>query len=134
MRCYSSSSSATARAPVKARIYSVAPHTTRHQGHTKPSTSSTGSSRPDHLYSSNNGNPNNKLKSLLQSTAAPATTTKSTPKSWVLNWGKPGDLVDPFKFRTCQDAVMFAVGQGWDYTIEGTAGISSGNGDCTGCP
>lgn len=42
------------------------------------------------------------------------------PKTWGLVWGKPGDVVSPFRFKSCQDAVLFATKQGWDYIVEGS--------------
>lgn len=40
-------------------------------------------------------------------------------RSWVLSWAKPGEfLANPFRFKSCTDAVMFAASQGWQYTVE----------------
>lgn len=108
--------------PVKARIYSVAaPNTSRSRrlatkfattspSHTSPSTSASSTS------------------SSASATSATPTATEA-PKSWVLNWAQPGEFVSPFKFRTCQDAVTFAAGQGWEYTV-----VNGPKNECGGCP
>lgn len=55
-------------------------------------------------------------------------------KPWVLKWQQRQKSVTPatesenkmlFKFKSCNDAVTFAVGQGWDYTVEQTANQAS---------
>jgi hypothetical protein len=54
-------------------------------------------------------------------------------KSWVLKWQRNQSAATAtewenkmlFKFKSCNDAVTFAVGQGWEYTIEQTANQAS---------
>lgn len=129
-RCYSAFSVGSTTGPstganpapvVKARIYSVEHAHKPTRKHRKNCVAATSPAITTAATNSSSTSP-----------AQPAA-AHSNPKSWILSWAAPGEfLTNPFKFRSCQDAVTFAAGQGWDYTVEVPVSTTGATGATTG--